>query len=120
MTARGGLVNKLLTMLLSHDEGAERALRWRTSNETHIALHSDFQFVAPPPTPINDVERDLVLATLASNQGNRTASAHLLGVSVRTLRNKIAEYSAEGLDIPRHQNRRRIRAAINDGFDFRR
>jgi DNA-binding NtrC family response regulator len=56
-------------------------------------------------TPINDVERDLVLATLASNQGNRTASAHLLGVSVRTLRNKIAEYSAEGLDIPRHQNR---------------
>ena len=56
-------------------------------------------------TRISDVERDLVLATLASNHGNRTASAHLLGVSVRTLRNKITEYSAEGLDIPRHQSR---------------
>ena len=63
-------------------------------------------------TPINDVERDLVLATLASNQGNRTASAHLLGVSVRTLRNKITEYSAEGLDIPRHQSRDEILSRI--------
>ena len=46
-------------------------------------------------SPIRDVERDLVLETLANTHGNRTASAHLLGVSVRTLRNKITEYSAE-------------------------
>jgi hypothetical protein len=32
-------------------------------------------------------------------------SARLLGVSVRTLRNKITEYSAEGLDVPRHERR---------------
>ncbi len=54
-------------------------------------------------SPISDVERDLVLETLASTHGNRTASARLLGVSVRTLRNKITEYSGEGLDIPRHE-----------------
>jgi Bacterial regulatory protein, Fis family len=59
-------------------------------------------------SPIRDVERDLVLETLASTHGNRTASAHLLGVSVRTLRNKITEYSAEGLDIPRHESRDKI------------
>ena len=54
-------------------------------------------------SPISDVERDLVLETLASTHGNRTTSARLLGVSVRTLRNKITQYSGEGLDIPRHE-----------------
>jgi hypothetical protein len=53
---------------------------------------------------IRDVERDLVLETLANTHGNRTVSARLLGVSVRTLRNKIAEYSAAGIDVPRHEN----------------
>ena len=65
-------------------------------------------------SPIRDVERDLVLETLASTHGNRTASARLLGVSVRTLRNKITEYSAEGLDIPRHESRDKI-LSLNSG-----
>ena len=56
-------------------------------------------------SPIRDVERDLVLETLANTRGNRTVSARLLGLSVRTLRNKITEYSAEGVDVPRHQSR---------------
>ncbi len=46
--------------------------------------------------PLRDIERDLVLETLARTDGNRTASARMLGLSVRTLRNKITEYSAEG------------------------
>ena len=53
-------------------------------------------------SPIRDVERDLVLETLANTDGNRTESARLLGVSVRTLRNRIAEYAADGIDVPRH------------------
>ena len=51
---------------------------------------------------LKDVERDLVLETLANTDGNRTESARLLGVSVRTLRNRIAEYAADGVDVPRH------------------
>jgi DNA-binding NtrC family response regulator len=51
-------------------------------------------------SPVRDVERDLVLETLASTNGNRTASARVLGMSVRTLRNKISEYSADGIDVP--------------------
>ena len=50
--------------------------------------------------PIKDIERDLVLETLAKTDGNRTASARLLGFSIRTLRNKITEYSADGVDVP--------------------
>ena len=56
-------------------------------------------------SPISVVERDLILETLAHTHGNRTVSARLLGVSVRSLRNKISEYSAEGFYIPRHERR---------------
>ncbi|UPK40605.1 helix-turn-helix domain-containing protein [Bradyrhizobium sp. 186] len=48
---------------------------------------------------MKDIERDLVLETLAKTGGNRTASARLLGFSIRTLRNKITEYSADGVDV---------------------
>ena len=61
--------------------------------------------------PISVVERDLILETLAGTHGNRTVSARLLGVSVRTLWNKINEYSAEGLDIPHHESRDKISRA---------
>src|SRR3954447_17667750 len=56
-------------------------------------------------SPISIVERDLILETLAHTYGNRTLSARLLGVSVRTLRNKITEYSAGGFDVPHHASR---------------
>lgn len=49
--------------------------------------------------PLRDIERDLVLETLARTDGNRTISARLLGLSVRTLRNKITEYSADGVEV---------------------
>lgn len=49
---------------------------------------------------VSEIERELVLQTLAHCGGNRTHAARVLGVSVRTLRNKIRQYSAEGTDIP--------------------
>lgn len=49
---------------------------------------------------ISEIERELMLQTLAHCAGNRTHAARVLGVSVRTLRNKIKQYSAEGIDIP--------------------
>ncbi|WP_166298672.1 MULTISPECIES: helix-turn-helix domain-containing protein [unclassified Bradyrhizobium] len=49
---------------------------------------------------VDEVERELVLQTLARCDGNRTRAARVLGLSVRTLRNKIREYSAEGIDVP--------------------
>jgi DNA-binding NtrC family response regulator len=51
---------------------------------------------------VTDVERELVLQTLARCDGNRTRAARVLGVSVRTLRNKIRQYEAMGLEVPDH------------------
>ena len=49
---------------------------------------------------VQEIERELVLQTLARCDGNRTHAARVLGVSVRTLRNKIRQYSADGAEGP--------------------
>jgi two-component system, response regulator FlrC len=49
---------------------------------------------------VADVERDLILATLRHCLGNRTRAAHVLGISIRTLRNKLNAYAAAGLAVP--------------------
>jgi DNA-binding NtrC family response regulator len=43
-----------------------------------------------------EVERDLILETLKHCLGNRTHAANILGISIRTLRNKLNEYAADG------------------------
>jgi DNA-binding NtrC family response regulator len=60
--------------------------------------------MAPPVgVKVADVERELVLRTLAGCNGNRTHAARALGISVRTLRNRIRLYSAHGIEVPAPQ-----------------
>src|SRR5215470_16024036 len=46
---------------------------------------------------VADVERDLILETLKHCLGNRTHAANILGISIRTLRNKLNEYASDGV-----------------------
>lgn len=49
---------------------------------------------------VADVERELILDTLYHCLGNRTHAANILGISIRTLRNKLKQYGEEGFKVP--------------------
>ncbi|MBN8536299.1 MAG: sigma-54-dependent Fis family transcriptional regulator [Deltaproteobacteria bacterium] len=46
---------------------------------------------------LSEVEKRLILQTLEHTENNRTKAAHILGISIRTLRNKINEYKEAGI-----------------------
>lgn len=50
--------------------------------------------------PLAAIERDLIINTLEHCLGNRTHAANILGISIRTLRNKLNQYKDEGVQIP--------------------
>ena len=49
---------------------------------------------------VAEVEKDLIIDTLKHCLGNRTHAANILGISIRTLRNKLNLYQSEGSPIP--------------------
>jgi DNA-binding NtrC family response regulator len=57
---------------------------------------------------VADVERELILDTLDHTWGNRTHAANILGISIRTLRNKLNQYADEGQNIPEPGERRNV------------
>ena len=72
------------------------------SHQTFPSTSEGPSGVLPVGCTVADLERELVLQTLASCHGNRTHAARVLGVSVRTLRNRIRLYAARGIDVPAH------------------
>jgi DNA-binding NtrC family response regulator len=50
--------------------------------------------------PLDVMERHMIIKSLDRTEGNRTQAAQLLGISVRTLRNKLNEYRKLGIDVP--------------------
>ncbi|WP_395391286.1 helix-turn-helix domain-containing protein [Novosphingobium sp. BL-8A] len=49
---------------------------------------------------IDHVERELILQTLERCSGNRTSAASMLGISVRTMRNKLRTFLSDGQVLP--------------------
>lgn len=48
---------------------------------------------------VAEVEQDLILETLDHCLGNRTHAANILGISIRTLRNKLKLYTEQGISV---------------------
>jgi DNA-binding NtrC family response regulator len=65
--------------------------------QTGIAEAEDELRLRPGMT-VADAERRLIFETLASTQNNKTRAAELLGISLKTLHNKLKEYGAQSED----------------------
>ena len=71
--------------------GGQDALRSLNQSQGDSALTSGGAVI-----PLHEMERIMILKGLEATSGNRTQAADLLGISVRTLRNKLNEYRAAG------------------------
>jgi DNA-binding NtrC family response regulator len=49
---------------------------------------------------LETIEQELIIQTLRCHRGNRTHAAQVLGISVRSLRNKIRVYRDLGCEVP--------------------
>ena len=48
----------------------------------------------PTDMPLDEIEKTVILKTLEENGGNKTETAEQLGISVKTLYNKLEKYSS--------------------------
>jgi len=84
---RTAILNRKETCIESLPEGFDRPL----------SLKSDANRLAPG-TSIRDMERRLIEQTLEHFDGNKTQTAEALGISLKTLYNRLSEYEAEAAE----------------------
>ena len=61
------------------------------------AVVGEMELDFAPGMSLSEVEKRLILQTLELTAQNRTRAAQMLGISIRTLRNKLNEYREEGV-----------------------
>jgi DNA-binding NtrC family response regulator len=85
-----------------------------TKTTASVSSQRSFTFSEPQNSPENglgievgmsmkEAEKRFIFKTLHETKGNRTHAAKTLGISIRTLRNKLNEYRAEGIDFELEQ-----------------
>ena len=95
LLARGDEIDDEAIMLTAVAAGAHQALSQPAASAdtdagvTHMVGHT-----------VAEVERDLIIDTLKHCLGNRTHAATILGISIRTLRNKLKLYIDDGVSVP--------------------
>ena len=75
-------------------EGSAHCIPWQPPSAPDVALRTQGR-------TIEAVERDMILQALRGCQANRSRAALVLGISTRTLRNKLHGYERAGVRIPR-------------------
>ncbi len=85
----------------------ERAILYAGNNKELLKENFREDIIPPPPTDatpfsgnmsIAEMEKQLIISTLERTNNNRTKAADILGINVRTLRNKLQQYSLESDD----------------------
>lgn len=71
-------------------EGHEEIIKGGNLPESAAPVHPDKMIT------LRDMEKELIFKTLDKVQGNKTKASRILGISVRTMRNKLHEYDLDG------------------------
>jgi two-component system, response regulator FlrC len=101
-------IHRAVLLATGHEIGAEGILtpdgtrldQAKNPSVMHATMAAEAVTRALVGRTVADVERDLILETLKHCLGNRTHAANILGISIRTLRNKLNEYADDGVPIP--------------------
>jgi DNA-binding NtrC family response regulator len=86
-------------LLAGGDEIGSEAIDLHAVGDSSEGRRAAAAGTAPVGSTLAEVERDLILSTLSHCLGNRTHAATILGISIRTMRNKLRQYSEEGYAI---------------------
>jgi two-component system response regulator FlrC len=73
-----------------------RDIQFQNSGEGRPSVETSGSSWKPGKT-LDEIERNVILEALKHFSGNRTHTAKALGISIRTLRNKLAEYRVMGI-----------------------
>jgi DNA-binding NtrC family response regulator len=65
--------------------------------EQRVRLRNEDTLSLPVGTPLEEVERQMIMRTLQKTKNNKTRAAELLGISLKTLHNKLNLYRERGL-----------------------
>ncbi|MFW5931624.1 MAG: sigma 54-interacting transcriptional regulator [Desulfohalobiaceae bacterium] len=69
----------------------QKQQQWEQQREADLEQDQEQEVL-----PLQEMEKRMIMRSLYRTSGNRTQAAKLLGVSVRTLRNKLSEYRKQG------------------------
>jgi DNA-binding NtrC family response regulator len=98
LMARGNQIDEEAIVLPSYHIAALQAGIQHTDNHPHSHSQEEDEVALLVGRTVADVEKELILKTLDHCLGNRTHAANILGISIRTLRNKLRLY-----DDPRYE-----------------
>ncbi len=85
-------------LLSTGTEIRPRDIQITVSKEPVISAFSEKSPDWKPGKTLDEIERNVILEALKYHEGNRTHTAKALGISIRTLRNKLAEYRVMGIN----------------------
>ncbi|HEX4795978.1 MAG TPA: response regulator [Humisphaera sp.] len=83
------------------EQALDRALKRRQKAAPQpLDVPSENANPTQPPVTLEDAEREMILHSLRRHNGNRAAAARELGITRRTLHNKINTYQDQGFAVP--------------------
>lgn len=87
-------------LLAQEDQIQQKDIQFQPAYETLARMQmAPLTTAWKPGKTLDEIERGVILEALKFHQGNRTHTAKALGISIRTLRNKLSEFRVMGINV---------------------